>query len=111
MFKRFTAPAGVAARSNDIRLPRRGSARVVTLVSCLTLRFAPLHGQCLARRVALEGVDDDAWPRSVATGSVWLNPHQVDAAVAALRTSGRCHAILADEGGLMMSIDASLPIG
>ncbi len=63
-----------------------------------------------AHRVTLEGVDDDAFAKSLSTARVQMNPHQVDAALFALRPPVPRGAILADEVGLGKTIEASLVI-
>ncbi len=73
-------------------------------------RFTPFHSQYLAHRVTLEGVDDDAFAKSLSTARVQLNPHQVDAALFALQPPVPRGAILADEVGLGKTIEASLVI-
>jgi superfamily II DNA or RNA helicase len=72
--------------------------------------FTPFHSQFLAHRVTLEGVDDDAFAKSLSTAKVQLNPHQVDAALFALAPPVPRGAILADEVGLGKTIEASLVI-
>ncbi|MCZ8270560.1 MAG: SNF2-related protein [Beijerinckiaceae bacterium] len=72
--------------------------------------FTTYHGQYLAHRVTLNGVDEDAFAKSLSTARVQLNPHQVDAALFALEPPVPRGAILADEVGLGKTIEASLVI-
>ena len=72
--------------------------------------FTHFHSQYLAHRITLEGVDDDAFAKSLSTARVQMNPHQVDAALFALQPPVPRGAILADEVGLGKTIEASLVI-
>lgn len=72
--------------------------------------YTHFHSQYLAHRVTLEGVDDDAFAKSLSTARVQMNPHQVDAALFALQPPIPRGAILADEVGLGKTIEASLVI-
>ncbi|MBV9248810.1 MAG: DEAD/DEAH box helicase family protein, partial [Acetobacteraceae bacterium] len=72
--------------------------------------FTPYHSQYLAHRITLEGVDDDAFAKALTTARVDMNPHQVDAALFALRSPLSKGVILADEVGLGKTIEASLVI-
>ncbi|MCA3160345.1 MAG: DEAD/DEAH box helicase family protein [Burkholderiales bacterium] len=72
--------------------------------------FTHYHAQYLSHRVTLNGVDDDAFAKSLSTARVQLNPHQVDAALFALAPPVPRGAILADEVGLGKTIEASLVI-
>jgi ERCC4-related helicase len=72
--------------------------------------FTQFHSQYLAHRITLEGVDDDALAKSLATARVELNPHQVDAALFALAPPIPRGAVLADEVGLGKTIEAGLVI-
>ncbi|MEE4209752.1 MAG: SNF2-related protein [Parvularcula sp.] len=74
------------------------------------LRFSPYHAQFLAHQITLEGSGDDAFAKSLSTARVDMNPHQVDAALFALRSPLVRGAILADEVGLGKTIEASLVI-
>lgn len=68
------------------------------------------HSQYLAHRVTLDGVDEDSFAKSLSTARVQMNPHQVDAALFALKPPILRGAILADEVGLGKTIEASLVI-
>src|SRR5215472_2534267 len=68
------------------------------------------HSKYLAHRLTLEAVDDDSFAKSLSTARVDLNPHQVDAALFALRPPIPRGAILTDEVGLGKTIEASLVI-
>lgn len=72
--------------------------------------YTAYHSQYLAHRVTLEGVDDDAFAKSLSTARVDMNPHQVDAALFALQPPVPRGAILADEVGLGKTIEAGLVI-
>jgi hypothetical protein len=41
--------------------------------------FTHYQSKYLAHRLTLEGVDDDAFAKSLSTARVDMNPHQVDA--------------------------------
>lgn len=72
--------------------------------------FTPYHSQYLAHRLTLEGVGDEAFARSLSTARVEMKPHQVDAALFALKSPLSKGAILADEVGLGKTIEAGLVI-
>src|ERR1700730_1774749 len=72
--------------------------------------FTHYHSKYLAHRLTLEGVDDDAFAKSLSTARVDMNPHQVDAALFALQPPIPRGALLADEVGLGKTIEAGLVI-
>lgn len=72
--------------------------------------YTAYHSQYLAHRITLEGIDDDAFAKSLSTARVDMNPHQVDAALFALQPPIPRGAILADEVGLGKTIEAGLVI-
>jgi SNF2 family DNA or RNA helicase len=72
--------------------------------------YTPYHSQYLAHRITLQGVDDDAFAKALTTARVDMNPHQVDAALFALKSPLAKGAILADEVGLGKTIEAALVI-
>jgi len=72
--------------------------------------YTHYHSQYLAHRITLDGVDEDAFAKSLSAARVDMNPHQVDAALFALRPPIPRGAILADEVGLGKTIEASLVI-
>src|SRR3984893_11510658 len=72
--------------------------------------FTHYHSKYLAHRLTLEGVDDDAFAKSLSTARVDMNPHQVDAALFALQPPIPRGALLADEVGLGKTIEACLVI-
>lgn len=74
------------------------------------MSFTPYHSQYLAHRLTLEGVGDEAFARSLSTARVEMKPHQVDAALFALKSPLSKGAILADEVGLGKTIEAGLVI-
>lgn len=66
--------------------------------------------QYLATLLSLEGNAEDEISRSIKRARVDMNPHQVDAALFALRSPVSKGVILADEVGLGKTIEASLVI-
>jgi ERCC4-related helicase len=72
--------------------------------------YTPYHSQYLAHRITLQGVGDDAFAKALTTARVDMNPHQVDAALFALKSPLAKGAILADEVGLGKTIEAALVI-
>lgn len=72
--------------------------------------YTAYHSKYLAHRITLEGVDEDAFAKSLSTARVDMNPHQVDAALFALQPPIPRGAILADEVGLGKTIEAGLVI-
>ncbi|MBI1175765.1 MAG: DEAD/DEAH box helicase [Sideroxydans sp.] len=74
------------------------------------MSFTPYHSQYLAHRLTLEGVGDEAFARSLSAARVEMKPHQVDAALFALKSPLSKGAILADEVGLGKTIEAGLVI-
>ena len=72
--------------------------------------YTPFHSQYLAHRITLEGVDDEAFTKSLSTARVDMNPHQVDAALFALKSPFSKGVILGDEVGLGKTIEACLVI-
>jgi ERCC4-related helicase len=72
--------------------------------------YTPFHSQYLAHRITLEGVGDEAFTKSLSTARVDMNPHQVDAAVFALKSPLSKGVILGDEVGLGKTIEACLVI-
>lgn len=72
--------------------------------------YTPYHSQYLANRITLAGVDDDAFAKALTTARVDMNPHQVDAALFALRSPISKGVLLGDEVGLGKTIEAALVI-
>lgn len=72
--------------------------------------YTPYHSQYLAHRLTLEGVGDEGFARSLSSARVEMKPHQVDAALFALKSPLSKGAILADEVGLGKTIEAGLVI-
>lgn len=70
----------------------------------------PYHSQYWAHALALQGSGGDmaALSRSIANARVDLNPHQIDAALFALRSPFTNGAILADEVGLGKTVEAGI---
>ena len=64
----------------------------------------------LAHRLTTSGRADATLPRTLASARVDMNPHQVDAALFALRSPLEHGAILADEVGLGKTIEAGLVV-
>ena len=77
---------------------------------CFNLRSTPYHAQYWAHALALRGYGGsvESLSRSIANARVDLNPHQVDAALFALRSPLTKGAILADEVGLGKTIEAGI---
>ena len=73
--------------------------------------FTSAHNERHAHNVSLEGLDDDAFTKSLQTALVPPNLHQVDASVSALRMFARRRAILAKDVIVAMTINASLVLG
>jgi adenine-specific DNA-methyltransferase len=74
--------------------------------------YTPYHSKYWATALTLRGAGDDLsrLSQSIASARVDLNPHQVDAALAALRSPLSKGMILADEVGLGKTIEAALVI-
>lgn len=72
--------------------------------------YTDIHGQYLSHRITLEGLDEDNFARSLSTARVDMNPHQVEAALFALKSPLARGVLLADEVGLGKTIEASLVI-
>jgi adenine-specific DNA-methyltransferase len=88
--------ATVAERFEQFATPRRS-------------RFTPFHAKYWAHDLRLARHDGvDAISRSIGNARVDLNPHQVDAALFALRSPYSKGVLLADEVGLGKTIEASL---
>jgi superfamily II DNA/RNA helicase len=72
--------------------------------------YAHYHSQFLAHRLTLSGLGQEAFARSLSSAKVEMKPHQVDAALFALKSPLSKGAILADEVGLGKTIEAGLVI-
>ena len=71
--------------------------------------FTLQHSKYFAHFLTCEGIDEaDALSQSLASARVDLNPHQVDAALFALRSPVSKGVLLADEVGLGKTIEAAL---
>jgi len=72
----------------------------------------PYHSKYWAAALTLRGANDslERLSGSIASARVDLNPHQVDAALFALRSPLSKGAILADEVGLGKTIEAGIVI-
>src|ERR1700674_2597425 len=70
--------------------------------------YTPHQGSYFAHRITLEGLGDDALAQSLSTARVDMNPHQVDAAMFALKSPLSKGVILADEVGLGKTIEAGI---
>ncbi len=92
------------SRSNVLCVPHRFRAGGI-LVS-----FTKVQGHYHAHKLTLAGVDEDAFTRSLTSARVEMNPHQVDAALFALKSPLSKGVILADEVGLGKTIEAGLVI-
>lgn len=72
--------------------------------------YTQYHSQYLAHKITLEGLGDDTFAKSFSTARVEMNPHQVEAALFALKSPLSKGVLLADEVGLGKTIEASLVI-
>jgi len=73
-------------------------------------QISPHQAQMLAHLLTLEGSPEDEMSRTLAGARVDMNPHQVEAALFALRSPLSKGVVLADEVGLGKTIEASLVI-
>ena len=69
-----------------------------------------VHAHYHAHKLTLAGTDESAFTRSLTSARVEMNPHQVDAALFALRSPLSRGVLLADEVGLGKTIEAGLVI-
>ena len=72
--------------------------------------FTPYQAKYFAHFLTREGLDGDGLTQSLSAARVDLNPHQVDAAMFALRSPLSKGVLLADEVGLGKTIEAALVI-
>lgn len=73
--------------------------------------YTPHQAKFFAHYVTREGIGaDDGLAQSLSAARVDLNPHQVDAAMFALRSPLSKGVLLADEVGLGKTIEAALVI-
>ena len=80
-----------------------------SLVDPSQIGFTLQHSKYFAHFLTCEGIDAaDALSQSLASARVDLNPHQVDAALFALRSPISKGVLLADEVGLGKTIEAAL---
>lgn len=70
--------------------------------------YLPIQAHYHAHRLTVAGADEDALARSLSSARVEMNPHQVDAALFALRSPLSKGVLLADEVGLGKTIEAGL---
>jgi len=70
--------------------------------------YTKLHGHYQAHKITLAGLDEDAFARSLTSARVQMNPHQVEAALFALKSPLSKGVLLADEVGLGKTIEAGL---
>jgi len=70
--------------------------------------YTSIHSQYLSHKITLAGVDDTSITQSLATARVDMNPHQVEAALFALKSPLLRGVVLADEVGLGKTIEASI---
>lgn len=71
-------------------------------------QYTPYQAKAIACLLTRAGAEDDALAQSLSAARVDLNPHQVDAALFALRSPLSKGVILADEVGLGKTIEAAL---
>jgi len=72
--------------------------------------YTPYQSQYFAYRLSQEALDGGGVTQSLSSAKVDLNPHQVDAAMFAMRSPVSKGALLADEVGLGKTIEAALVI-
>lgn len=72
--------------------------------------YLPIQGHYHAHRLTVAGTAEDAFTRSLTSARVEMNPHQVDAALFALKSPLSKGVLLADEVGLGKTIEAGLVI-
>ena len=73
-------------------------------------RYTEIDSQYLSHQITLEGLDQENFAKSLSTARVDMNPHQVEAALFALKSPLVRGVLLADEVGLGKTIEASLVI-
>jgi SNF2 family DNA or RNA helicase len=77
----------------------------------VTASFTPYQSQYFAHFLTREGLDEgEGLTQSLSAARVDLNPHQVDAAIFAMRSPLSKGVLLADEVGLGKTIEAALVI-
>jgi superfamily II DNA or RNA helicase len=74
------------------------------------LRYTPYQAAYFAHFLTREGLDGDGLTQSLSAARVDLNPHQVEAAMFAMRSPLSKGVLLADEVGLGKTIEAALVI-
>lgn len=72
--------------------------------------YLPIQAHYHAHRLTVAGTAEDAFTRSLTSARVEMNPHQVDAALFALKSPYAKGVLLADEVGLGKTIEAGLVI-
>jgi ERCC4-related helicase len=72
--------------------------------------YLPVQSHFQANKLSLNGSGEDAFARSLTSARVEMNPHQVDAALFALKSPLSSGVLLADEVGLGKTIEAGLVI-
>lgn len=70
--------------------------------------YLPVQGTYHAHRLTIAGNGEDAFTQSLTSARVEMNPHQVDAALFALKSPFAKGVLLADEVGLGKTIEAGL---
>jgi adenine-specific DNA-methyltransferase len=101
-------PVSIAEELRDVlnRLLASGHTDALRLRKDVTVFHAKYWANCLLLAHPRDGVE--ALSRSIGNARVDLNPHQVDAALFALRSPYSKGVLLADEVGLGKTIEASL---
>lgn len=72
--------------------------------------YTPYHSKYLSHKITLSGLDEDAFAKSLTTAKIDMNPHQVEAALFALKSPLSKGVLLADEVGLGKTIEAGIII-
>src|SRR6056297_1755982 len=73
-------------------------------------QFTKFHAKYHANALTLSGTDDYSIVRTLTSARVEMNPHQVNAALFALKSPFSKGVLLADEVGLGKTIEAGLVI-
>src|SRR3954468_24210854 len=70
--------------------------------------YLPIQAHYHAHRLTVSGTAEDAFTQSLTSARVEMNPHQVDAALFALKSPFAKGVLLPDEVGLGKTIEAGL---
>ena len=97
---------------NDLKLKTELeiSFRKLRIEGCQLPNYTKIHSHYLSHQITLDGLEEDTFAKSLSTARVDMNPHQVEAALFALKSPLVKGVLLADEVGLGKTIEASLVI-